>query len=74
MNLIELALETACKAFQTLAMFKSRVCIILALLLWLQLVRNSSSQLEMNRFLPELCVFAEPTCPNTRISFWLYTK
>lgn len=44
------------------------------LLLLLFLVSSCMCQMELRDFLPELCVFAEPQCPNTRITFWLYTK
>jgi len=29
---------------------------------------------ELRGWLPEFCVFGEQKCPNSRISFWLYTK
>lgn len=49
------------------------VCMLLLFLLLL-LVSSCACQMELRDFLPELCVFAEPECPNSRITFWLYTK
>lgn len=49
------------------------VCMLLLFLLLL-LVSSCACHMELRDFLPELCVFAEPQCPNSRITFWLYTK
>ncbi|EDW03904.1 GH11500 [Drosophila grimshawi] len=51
-------------------MCKYRLNVILPLLL-VVFVGNCESQ---PQFLPELCIFAEHKCPNSRISFWLYTN
>ncbi|KAL7742229.1 hypothetical protein ACLKA6_005493 [Drosophila palustris] len=44
---------------------------ILRILSVLLLVRSSECQMG---FLPELCLSAQQQCPNSRISFWLYTN
>ncbi|KRG02542.1 inactive pancreatic lipase-related protein 1 [Drosophila mojavensis] len=55
-------------------MCKYRMNAAIPLICWLLLLWSSSVRLDTPRFQREPCVYATDECPNSRISFWLYTN
>ncbi|KAH8324417.1 hypothetical protein KR074_006986 [Drosophila pseudoananassae] len=50
------------------------VCLILTAILILNSSGCSKGEKQLRGWLPEFCVFGEHQCPNSRVSFWLYTN
>ncbi|KAH8412679.1 hypothetical protein KR009_004491 [Drosophila setifemur] len=54
-------------------MSKCHVFVLNALLICI-ISGYANGEVQLRGWLPEFCVFAEHQCPNSRVSFWLYTN